>query len=112
MKIIVASLLAASVSLPALAQNTSYYIVRDATTKRCTITHEKPTGSSMTVVSGDTVYRTETEAQTAMKTTRYAPKTKRGHSGRLHRKLLLSESQHDQPNSSRKCGGGRSLRQY
>jgi hypothetical protein len=69
-KIFLAVSLTVSVSTSALAQGTSYYIVRDATTKRCTITHEKPTGSSVTVVSGDTVYKSETEAQGAMKTTK------------------------------------------
>ncbi|MBX9738888.1 MAG: hypothetical protein K2X62_02385 [Beijerinckiaceae bacterium] len=49
----------------------SYYIVQDASTKRCTVTREKPTTSSMTVVGGDgTVYKTETEAQSAIKTTK------------------------------------------
>lgn len=69
-KILVAAALVASFSLPAFAQSTSYYIVRDAKTKHCTITHEKPTGSSVTIVSGDKVYKTESEAQGAMKTTK------------------------------------------
>ena len=69
-KLAFAGLLALSFAVPAQAQGSSYYIVRDATTKRCTITHEKPSGSSVTVVSGDKVYKTETEAQGAMKTTK------------------------------------------
>jgi hypothetical protein len=70
LKLALAGTFALSFALPSLAQESSYYIVRDATTKRCTITHEKPTGSSVTVVSGDKAYKTETEAQGAMKTTK------------------------------------------
>jgi hypothetical protein len=65
---------------PAFAQSTTvqtttsggpgFYIVQDVKTKRCTVTREKPTGSSMTIVSGNSVYKTETEAQSAVKTTK------------------------------------------
>ena len=49
----------------------SYYIVQDVRTKKCTITHERPSGTSMTIVGGDgTVYKSESEAQSAMKTTK------------------------------------------
>jgi hypothetical protein len=78
-----AAVMSAAIAAPAFAQTTSttvttspgasssYYIVQDASTKKCTITHEKPSGSSMTVVGGDgTIYKTETEAQSAMKTTK------------------------------------------
>jgi hypothetical protein len=74
-------LLIVAISAPVFAQSStvtttspgssSYFIVQDASTKKCTITHEKPTTSTMTVVGGDgTVYKTETEAQSAMKTTK------------------------------------------
>lgn len=69
-KIAIAAALATAFALPAAAQGTTYYIVRDASTKHCTVTHEKPTGSSVTVVSGNKVYHTESEAQSAMKTTK------------------------------------------
>ena len=77
-----AALMSAALAAPAFAQSkttvtttspgaSSYYIVQDASTKKCTITHEKPAGASMTVVGGDgTIYKTETEAQSAMKTTK------------------------------------------
>lgn len=49
----------------------SYYIVQDSSTKRCTVTREKPTTKTMTVVGGDgTIYKSETEAQSALKTTK------------------------------------------
>jgi hypothetical protein len=77
-----AALMSAAIAAPAFAQSkttvtttspgaSSYYIVQDASTKKCTITHEKPAGSSMTIVGGDgSIYKTETEAQSAMKTTK------------------------------------------
>ena len=46
-----------------------YYVVRDASTKKCTVVDKKPTESSMTVVSSSgTVYKTRAEAETGMKT--------------------------------------------
>ena len=44
-----------------------FYVVRDATTKKCTIVDQKPTTTTTTVV-GDGVYKTRTEAETSMKT--------------------------------------------
>jgi hypothetical protein len=44
-------------------------MVRDPSTKRCTVTTEKPS-SSTTVVAGDTVYHSRTEAEGAIKTTK------------------------------------------
>jgi hypothetical protein len=54
---------------PALAAD-SYYVVQDAKTKKCTVTETKPTSSETTVVSGDTVYKTKSEAESGMKTTK------------------------------------------
>ncbi len=49
----------------------SYYIVQDVRSKKCTITRERPAGATMTIVGGDgMMYKTETEAQSAMKTTK------------------------------------------
>ena len=48
-----------------------FYIVQDGSTKRCTVTRERPSGTSMTIVGSDgTVYKTETEARSALKTTK------------------------------------------
>jgi hypothetical protein len=42
--------------------------VQEPSTKRCTISTSKPTGTTTTVVGGDgTVYKSRTEAETAMK---------------------------------------------
>lgn len=51
----------------AFAQSTEFYIVRDATTKKCTIVDKKPTTTTITVVDHGT-FKTRTEAETGMKT--------------------------------------------
>lgn len=66
LKILLAATVMTAIAAPAFAQ--SFYVVQDAKTKRCTITETKPTTSEVTVVSGDSVYKTKTEAETGMKT--------------------------------------------
>jgi hypothetical protein len=65
--LIAAAVVAAFVS-PALAQTTEFYVVQDASTKKCTIVDKKPTTTTTTVVGNGTVYKTRTEAESAMKT--------------------------------------------
>jgi hypothetical protein len=66
--IILAGALLAGFVLPALADS-SYYIVQDTSTKKCRIVDQKPVTREVTVVGGDgVVYKTKTEAETAMKT--------------------------------------------
>src|ERR1700676_2221458 len=57
-------------ALGALAQGvTSYYVVQDVKTKKCTIVDKKPVATEATIVGPDgVVYKTRTEAETAMKT--------------------------------------------
>ena len=62
--IVVAAMTA--VAAPAFAQ--SFYVVQDVKTKKCTVTETKPSSTEVTVVSGDTVYKTKAEAETGMKT--------------------------------------------
>jgi len=50
----------------ALAQTTEFYVVRDATTKKCTIVDKKPTTTTTTIVDNGT-FKTRTEAETGMK---------------------------------------------
>lgn len=64
-KAIIAAAVLTSVAAPAFAQ--SFYVVQDVKTKKCTITESKPTTTETTVVSGDTVYKTRSEAETGMK---------------------------------------------
>ena len=66
LKILIAATLMTAVAVPASAQ--SFYVVQDVKTKRCTVTETKPTSTETTVVSGDSVYKTKTEAETGMKT--------------------------------------------
>jgi hypothetical protein len=66
LKILIVATLMTTVAAPASAQ--SFYVVQDAKTKKCTITETKPTTTETTVVSGDSVYKTRTEAETGMKT--------------------------------------------
>ena len=54
-----------AVAAPAFAQ--SFYVVQDVKTKKCTITETKPASTDVTVVSGDTVYKTKSEAESGMK---------------------------------------------
>ena len=65
-KTVIAAAAMMIVAGPALAQ--SFYVVQDVKTKKCTITETKPTTTETTVVSGDSVYKTRTEAETGMKT--------------------------------------------
>lgn len=65
-KAIIAAAVLTSIAAPAFAQ--SFYVVQDVKTKKCTITESKPTTTETTVVSGDTVYKTRSEAEAGMKT--------------------------------------------
>jgi hypothetical protein len=56
----------AFVATSAFAQTSEFYVVRDATTKKCTVVDKKPTTTTTTVV-GDGVFKTKTEAETGMK---------------------------------------------
>ena len=58
-------------ALPAAAQTstTSYYVVQDVKTKKCTIMNKKPEATEYTTVGpSGTIYKTRVEAETAMKT--------------------------------------------
>jgi hypothetical protein len=65
MKKLFAGILIASIVTPAMADE--FYVVRDATTKKCTIVDKKPTVTTTTVV-GNGIYKTREEATTGMKT--------------------------------------------
>ena len=66
MKALFGAVLVCAFATPALAAD-EFYIVRDTTTKKCTIVDKKPTVTTTTVV-GNNVYKTRTEAETGMKT--------------------------------------------
>jgi hypothetical protein len=67
MKRLIISTALVALATPAFAQ--SFYIVQDTTTKKCTIVSERPTTSTMTVVSpAGVTYTTRAEAEAGMKT--------------------------------------------
>ena len=49
------------------AMAAEFYVVRDATTKKCTVVDTKPTTTTVTVVDNG-IFKTKTEAETGMKT--------------------------------------------
>ena len=59
---VIASALAAQTASAA-----EYYVVRDATTKKCTVVDTKPMTTTTTVVDNG-IFKTKTEAETGMKT--------------------------------------------
>ena len=72
-RFVVLTAVIAALALPvigAFAQGaTSYYIVQDVKTKKCTIVDKKPVATEATIVGPDgVVYKTRTEAETALKT--------------------------------------------
>jgi hypothetical protein len=69
LRFILATSVAFTLLTPAFAAD-SFYVVQDAKTKKCTVTESKPTTSETTVVSGNTVYKTRSEAESGMKTTK------------------------------------------
>jgi hypothetical protein len=69
-KLLISGAVAAFAVTSAFAQTTAvseYYVVRDASTKKCTIVDKKPTTTTTTVVDNG-VFKTKTEAETGMKT--------------------------------------------
>jgi hypothetical protein len=58
-------ILLTAIVTPALADE--YYVVRDTTTKKCTIVEKRPTSSTVVMV-GPLAFKTRTEAEGAMKT--------------------------------------------
>lgn len=72
-KFLIATAVSALAATSAFAQTAvvagEYYVVRDASTKKCTIVDKKPTTTTTTIVDNGT-YKTRTEAETGMKTTK------------------------------------------
>ncbi len=66
-KILICTLGLAALASPALADE--YWVVQDAKTKHCSVVSEKPTTTTTTVI-GNTAFKTRTEAEGSMKTTK------------------------------------------
>jgi hypothetical protein len=65
--LIVGALAFAATSIAQTASAAEFYVVRDATTKKCTIVDTKPTTTTTTIVDNGT-FKTRTEAETSMRT--------------------------------------------
>ena len=57
----------ASTTVAESAIAAEFYVVRDSTTKKCTVVDTKPTTTTTTIVDNGT-YKTKTEAESGMKT--------------------------------------------
>jgi len=57
----------AALATPALADE--YWVVQDSSSKHCSIVTTKPTTTTTTVI-GNTAFKTRTEAENSMKTTK------------------------------------------
>ena len=67
-KFLISAAAATIMTSAAYAQTaTEFYVVQDTSTKKCTIVDKKPT-TATTLVVGDKVFKTRTEAETGMKT--------------------------------------------
>lgn len=69
LRFIIATAVASSLLTPVFAAD-SFYVVQDVKTKKCMVTETKPTSTETTVVSGNTIYKTKSEAESGMKTTK------------------------------------------
>lgn len=65
-RIVVGAALVLAFAAPALADE--YYVVRDTTTKKCTIVDKRPTTTTTTITQvGPLAFKTRTEAEEGMK---------------------------------------------
>ena len=65
--LMIGTLVFAASAVAETAVAAEFYVVRDATTKKCTIVDTKPTTTTTTVVDNGT-FKTKTEAETGMNT--------------------------------------------
>jgi hypothetical protein len=73
-KVLATAVVLAAFVTPALAD---FWIVQDASTKRCSIVEQRPTTTTTTIV-GDREYKTRAEADTHMKTVEVCKETTGG----------------------------------
>lgn len=65
--LMVGTLVFAASAVAETAVAAEFYVVRDATTRKCTVVDSKPTTTTTTIVDNGT-FKTRTEAETGMKT--------------------------------------------
>ena len=67
--LMIGALAFAATTVAETAMAAEYYVVRDGATKKCTVVETKPTSTTTTVVDNG-IYKTKTEAESGMKTTK------------------------------------------
>jgi len=65
--LLIGALAFAATIISQTAMAAEFYVVRDTTTKKCTVVDTKPTTTTTTVVDNG-IFKTKTEAETGMKT--------------------------------------------
>ena len=66
--LMIGALAFAAATVAETASAAEFYVVRDSTTKKCTIVDTKPTTTTTTTVVDNGTFKTRTEAETGMKT--------------------------------------------
>ena len=75
-KVLISTFFLATFSVTSFAQtttttSTTYYVAQDVKTKKCTIIDKKPSDTTtMTILGDGAVFKTRTEAESSMKTTK------------------------------------------
>ena len=69
MKALLGAVMIAAFVTPALAAD-EFYVVQDVKTKKCTIVSEKPKDTTTVTQIGPVAFRTRTEAEGSIKTTK------------------------------------------
>ena len=67
--LMIGALAFAATTVAESAMAAEFYVVRDSATKKCTVVDTKPTATTTTIVDNGT-FKTRTEAETGMKTTK------------------------------------------
>lgn len=65
MRTLLSTIIAVAIVTPTLAAD-QFYIVRDGTSRRCTVVNQRPTSATATIVGG-AVYATREKADAAMR---------------------------------------------
>jgi hypothetical protein len=64
----IGTLVFAASAVAGTAVAAEFYVVRDATTKKCTVVDTKPTTTTTTTIVDNGTFKTKTEAEAGMKT--------------------------------------------
>jgi hypothetical protein len=67
--LMIGALALAATTVAETAVAAEFYVVRDSATKKCAVVETKPTSTTATIVDNG-IYKTKTEAESGMKTTK------------------------------------------